>query len=1189
MSSGHFIATATAGGFVDEVTVNVPSQAQDGDLLIAHVTANDFRDLTGPEGWDPVRDDQFDGGSVANWVTTKDASAEPSSYTFTFSGAHWHFVELQVWRNVELVTTAHTNAGGITQITVPALSGQVGDILSVFGFHWGETPKYLSPGLTLVTNLPRSIISGYTVLDQDGTGPEHRVAADASGVMAATTILLRPIAPPVLEQNRVFSCGFELQSLVDGVEFDGGNGHLAISTNIVRSGLAALRCNTTNQIGFISHRVASSETSPWYLRVYVRVDTLPTEATSIVQAVDDANLVVASVRLTTTGELELWTDDEIETSQIGSASDQISLHTWHRIELRVGPLGDGMGARLDGTLFADTPDPIPVGENINRFRMGVCSPTTVDLYLDDIAINGPGDHAWPGEGRIVHLRPTGPGSVTQWSSPVGDNWQEIRDLAPDDDGSFTWRSAPGTAADSFALAARPPTLLDTDQIMLVQVGARVGSIGDTDTRDLALTLTSPEGTTETGSTLDCAIAGWATHGVGTVSLYTLTSYLDPDADGDQRWAPTRLDDLQIGYTTVTSASVHRRVTSLWLLVEYQVGEVAVPGDDGPVEVGQSSPLKGMPTLILEASFVTSTDPLIFHLDDATRGRLDTNVLAGDLVFDDISHLVRSADISRGSDRVSSPIVSYDAGTCALVLDNRDRRFDPTNLDGPYVVAGRSQVTTGRPMRIRARYGTRDNFLTNPDFADATTTGWSSTSGTDLTVEHDVEPQPLFGPHALAITRTAPNGLEAHDASTTAGGFIGGVVGEGEQVTLAAYLYIPSGVFEHISGVSMAGFSGTLNQPAVAGAFVTAPTEPDIWQRVHLTGTVEPGRVLHGWQLAIWTDGTIPNGTAVAYMDAASAQRGPLRPWQPPERTYDLLRGHSDAWPVSWSDPNESTTAVTFTDAFKIFEGYDLTAAEEPVGAGEDTGARIHRVLDTVGWPEDDRDIDTGDTTLVATDMAGTALAQVREAAETELGELYMSGDGKVHFRRRTALSTDFRSVHPQATFGDRDPEVRFHEVGLTTDDDQLINIVTATRAGQDMTPQVARDEQSVTQYLPRTHEVTLPVEDDETASAWAHYILHQAREPEVRFDQLVLTPRSNPSRAMPLALGSQIGDRIRIRRRPPGGGDVIVRDCIVRGIQHQVTPDNWVTTLALQSATRTAFLVLDEPLLGRLDHNALAF
>jgi hypothetical protein len=46
-----------------------------------------------------------------------------------------------------------------------------------------------------------------------------------------------------------------------------------------------------------------------------------------------------------------------------------------------------------------------------------------------------------------------------------------------------------------------------------------------------------------------------------------------------------------------------------------------------------------------------------------------------------------------------------------------------------------------------------------------------------------------------------------------------------------------------------------------------------------------------------------------------------------------------------------------------------------------------------------------------------------------------------------------------------------------------------------------------------------------------------------------------------------IGDRITIKRRPPGGGATISRDVFIRGIQHAITDSTWLTTWVLQDAT----------------------
>ena len=70
----------------------------------------------------------------------------------------------------------------------------------------------------------------------------------------------------------------------------------------------------------------------------------------------------------------------------------------------------------------------------------------------------------------------------------------------------------------------------------------------------------------------------------------------------------------------------------------------------------------------------------FTLDDTTRGELDnvTYVLGGD-VFVDVTDRVRSLRVARGR---SSLLSRFTSATGQIVLDNRDRAFDPTN--GPNV-------------------------------------------------------------------------------------------------------------------------------------------------------------------------------------------------------------------------------------------------------------------------------------------------------------------------------------------------------------------------------------------------------------------------------------------------------------------------------------------------------------------------
>lgn len=366
---------------------------------------------------------------------------------------------------------------------------------------------------------------------------------------------------------------------------------------------------------------------------------------------------------------------------------------------------------------------------------------------------------------------------------------------------------------------------------------------------------------------------------------------------------------------------------------------------------------------------------------------------------------------RGSSRVESPIIRYEAGTATVTLNNSDRRFDPTNLRGPYTSGGRSQVMPMRPIRIRA-----------------------------------------------------------------------------------------------------------------------------VWRGV----------------------------------------------------TYDMFRGFVDQWGIDWVGDVYSRATVKATDGFKVLRN-KKRAAVAAVGAGENTGARITRILDSAGWPASDRVIATGNSTLQATTLEGDALSELQAAAESEIGELYIDAAGRVVFRNRHALLLDTRSNTAQTVIGAYLGRRAPAELTLATDDVTFYNEVRAQRTGG--VEQVAGDAASQAEFLTRTFQASdLLLEDDSVVGNYAGWILYVSKDPEVRFDAITIYPAADPLPLFPQVLAREIGDRIEIWRRPPGGGDPIVRQVFIRGISHTKATGTWATTWILQSATKYgSFLVLDHPVLGMLDQNALAY
>ncbi len=378
-----------------------------------------------------------------------------------------------------------------------------------------------------------------------------------------------------------------------------------------------------------------------------------------------------------------------------------------------------------------------------------------------------------------------------------------------------------------------------------------------------------------------------------------------------------------------------------------------------------------------------------------------------------SYLTTPLSTTRGSNRVQSPIVRYQAGTATIRLKNGDRRFDPTNLAGPHVSGGKSQVTPMRPVRVRAT--------------------WNST-------------------------------------------------------------------------------------------------------------------------------------------------------------TYPLVQGFADMWEVEWSRPNYSVTTVPITDGFKVLANRRRPAVAA-VGAGETTGARVTRILNSAGWSATDRVIATGNSTVQATTLEGDALSELQAVADSEIGELYMDAQGRVVFRNRHALIMESRSNTVQVVLGDPPTSKAPYDLKLSTDDATWWNEIRAQRVGG--VEQLVSDASSIAEFqYARTFPATnLLLEDDSIVANYAQWILFVSKDHEVRFDSIRIHAHADPDVLFPQVLGREIGDRIQIVYRPPGGGASIVRDAFIRGIAHQVDQVTWYTTWTLQSATKYgSFLVLDHPVLGMLDSgNALAY
>jgi len=270
-------------------------------------------------------------------------------------------------------------------------------------------------------------------------------------------------------------------------------------------------------------------------------------------------------------------------------------------------------------------------------------------------------------------------------------------------------------------------------------------------------------------------------------------------------------------------------------------------------------------------------------------------------------------------------------------------------------------------------------------------------------------------------------------------------------------------------------------------------------------------------------------------------------------TYPLFYGTARSWPPDYPTGNiESTVTVPLADGFYNLNLEDL--AGETFDA-QPTDERIIAVLDAIGWPAALRDIDDGVATVQATDVAlpndggeQPALAHLLDVAESEVGVLFMGGDGKVVFRNRVAMS----AIVSAATFDGTD----YQEIGLRYDDSILYNDIRVAR--EDGIQVTFVNTTSVAEHGRRvlTRDV-MPMGNDPEVLNVAEWLSTLFGSQRLRIEGLKFKPLKDTT-LMASMLNLDLRDAVTIQMTPPGV-DPLSQLSAIEHIRHEIRPQDWTT------------------------------
>lgn len=401
---------------------------------------------------------------------------------------------------------------------------------------------------------------------------------------------------------RLWSSGFELNSITADIEWTTSHSTPTISTTTVRSGTYAARVSSLGAAKGLEIRFQTAAANgPFYFRVYTRFATFPGAENRFILLNNADGLATPIIYLTidNTGVLKLYDED----GQI-TGTTTLSTDTWYRIEFEVDVTAAAgahiVKARVDGTEFASsTARSLSAGVMNMAVGANLASEanTTGDWFFDDVAINdntGSFQTSYPGEGEIIHLRPNAAGDNAQWTrggTDSGANWSQVDEVTPNDATDYV-QSNTANQIDDYNIDDTPATLEITDTINCIQIGARISlSAGTAEDPDFVYRVkVGGGGTVEESANVSTTTTNWRTNsnngGATGVRNYFLTLYDLPGASTTS-WNKTYLDAMQIGVRETVTDTHFIRISDMWVLVDHKPGtltgnvtRVAASSDDG---------------------------------------------------------------------------------------------------------------------------------------------------------------------------------------------------------------------------------------------------------------------------------------------------------------------------------------------------------------------------------------------------------------------------------------------------------------------------------------------------------------------------------------------------------------------------------------------------------------------------------
>jgi hypothetical protein len=187
-------------------------------------------------------------------------------------------------------------------------------------------------------------------------------------------------------------------------------------------------------------------------------------------------------------------------------------------------------------------------------------------------------------------------------------------------------------------------------------------------------------------------------------------------------------------------------------------------------------------------------------------------------------------------------------------------------------------------------------------------------------------------------------------------------------------------------------------------------------------------------------------------------------------TYPIFSGFITSYvTVQPKDATEvAYTTITAVDAYRLAQNAQITTVTGAT-AGDLSGTRVNQILNTINWPNTQRDVDAGLTTLQNDPGTNrTSLSALQVCAESEYGAVYVDASGNFVFQDRAVTVGSIGGT--PTVFTDNGAGIRYANATWVLNDYLVFNSASITRLGG--SAQLAINQPSIDKYFIHSYTLT---------------------------------------------------------------------------------------------------------------------